>query len=66
MCARAASAVLASGEILSLRRGDKPPFTEVTTCCQASGAKKNTAGYYLRPGIDYMDLFIGSEGTRWE
>lgn len=24
---------------------------------------KNTAGYDLRPGIDYMDLFIGSEGT---
>ena len=24
---------------------------------------KNTAGYLLRPGMDWVDLFIGSEGT---
>jgi FAD/FMN-containing dehydrogenase len=24
---------------------------------------KNTAGYLLRPGMDWLDLFIGSEGT---
>ena len=50
-----------SGETLALRRGEKPPF-EVPVL-PAAGANKNTAGYYLRPGIDYMDLFIGSEGT---
>lgn len=26
-------------------------------------AKKHTAGYYLRPDMDLIDLFIGSEGT---
>jgi len=58
---RALRVVLASGETLVLRRGKKPPF-EVPVL-PASGANKNTAGYYLRPGIDYLDLFIGSEGT---
>ena len=24
---------------------------------------KNTAGYLLRPGMDWVDLFVGSEGT---
>lgn len=58
---RALRVVLVNGEILALTRGEKPPF-EVPVL-PASGANKNTAGYYLRPGIDYMDLFIGSEGT---
>lgn len=58
---RALRVVFASGETLVLRRGEKPPF-EVPVL-PATGANKNTAGYYLRPGIDYMDLFIGSEGT---
>jgi FAD/FMN-containing dehydrogenase len=58
---RALRVVLAGGETLALRRGEKPPF-EVPVL-PASGANKNTAGYHLRPGIDYMDLFIGSEGT---
>jgi FAD/FMN-containing dehydrogenase len=58
---RAIRVVLASGETLALERGDKPPF-EVPVL-PATGARKNTAGYYLRPNVDYMDLFIGSEGT---
>ena len=58
---RALRVLLASGETLLLRRGEKPPF-EVPVL-PATGATKNTAGYFLRPGIDYMDLFIGSEGT---
>jgi FAD/FMN-containing dehydrogenase len=58
---RALRVLLAGGETLTLRRGDKPPF-EVPVL-PATGANKNTAGYYLRPGVDYMDLFIGSEGT---
>ncbi|HEX4137925.1 MAG TPA: FAD-binding oxidoreductase [Bryobacteraceae bacterium] len=53
--------LLADGETLTLRRGEKPPFE--VPALPASGANKNTAGYYLREGIDYMDLFIGSEGT---
>ena len=58
---RALRVVLASGEKLALRRGEKPPFD--VPLLPATAANKNTAGYYLRPGIDYMDLFIGSEGT---
>jgi FAD/FMN-containing dehydrogenase len=38
----------------------KPPF-ELPVLPQ-SKATKNTAGYFLRPEMDYMDLFIGSEG----
>lgn len=58
---RAIRVLLMSGELLTLQRGERPPF-EVPVL-PATGATKNTAGYYLRPGIDFMDLFIGSEGT---
>jgi FAD/FMN-containing dehydrogenase len=53
--------ILASGEVLALRRGEKPPF--VLPVVPAPATTKNTAGYYLRSGMDYLDLFIGSEGT---
>jgi FAD/FMN-containing dehydrogenase len=53
--------VLANGETLVLARGDKPPFPLPTI--PRSQARKDTAGYYLAAGMDYMDLFIGSEGT---
>ena len=58
---RALQVVLASGEKLRLRRGEKPPIE----LPEIEGPKttKNTAGYFLRPGMDYVDLFIGSEGT---
>ncbi|MDQ1474603.1 MAG: hypothetical protein QOJ99_6083 [Bryobacterales bacterium] len=58
---RALNVVLASGETLQLRRGEKSPF-ELPVIAQPN-TTKNTAGYYLRPGMDYLDLFIGSEGT---
>lgn len=58
---RALRVVLASGEVLALRRGDKPPF-EIPPL-PAPDVKKNTAGYFMRPNMDYMDLFIGSDGT---
>jgi FAD/FMN-containing dehydrogenase len=53
--------VLASGELLKLRRGEKAPFE--LPVIAAPKTTKNTAGYYLRKGMDYLDLFIGSEGT---
>ena len=58
---RAIRVVLPSGETLALRRGEKPPFElpELTP----PQTTKNTAGYYLRPDMDFLDLFIGSEGT---
>ncbi len=58
---RALRVVLASGEVLALRRGEKPPF-EIPVLA-APEVKKNTAGYFMRPGMDYMDLFIGADGT---
>ncbi len=63
---RALRVVLASGEVLALRRGDKAPF-EIPVL-PAPDVRKNTAGYFMRAGangepMDYMDLFIGSDGT---
>lgn len=58
---RALRVALASGEILALRRGEKPPFE--IPALPVPDVRKNTAGYYMRPGMDYMDLFIGADGT---
>jgi FAD/FMN-containing dehydrogenase len=58
---RALRVVLTNGEVLALRRGQKPPFD--ISAIPAPDVRKNTAGYYMRPGMDYLDLFIGSEGT---
>ena len=58
---RALRIVLASGEVLVLRRGEKPPFE--LPLIDPPASNKNTAGYFLRPEMDYLDLFIGSEGT---
>jgi FAD/FMN-containing dehydrogenase len=58
---RALRVVLMNGETLALRRGERPPFD--FPVLPSPETTKNTAGYYLRPGIDYIDLFIGSEGT---
>ena len=58
---RALRVVLANGEVLALHRGQKPPFELPSIAPPAS--TKNTAGYYLQPGMDYLDLFIGQEGT---
>jgi FAD/FMN-containing dehydrogenase len=53
--------VRADGQVMNVQRGDQIdfdpgliPFPAVT---------KNTAGYLLRPGMDWVDLFVGSEGT---
>ena len=53
--------VLADGKVLDVSRGDAVdfdpgfvPLPQVT---------KNTAGYPLKPGMDWVDLFVGSEGT---
>jgi FAD/FMN-containing dehydrogenase len=63
---RALRVMLADGTTLELKRGDlnqkrQAPFD--VPVVPAPATTKNTAGYYLRPDIDYMDLFIGSEGT---
>jgi FAD/FMN-containing dehydrogenase len=53
--------VLADGRVLDLGRGDAIDFDPGTIPLPA--VTKNTAGYLLRPGMDWIDLFTGSEGT---
>ena len=67
-----ADIILADGSLVTLKRGltiNNPLkisdgrellFPEVT---YKSPACKNAAGYYVRPKMDWLDLFIGSDGT---
>jgi len=65
--------VLASGEILDLRRGDSRADANGrirvgSIEAQLPGyhmpvTRKNASGYFVAPGMDAVDLFIGSEGT---
>ena len=73
----ALTVVLADGSVLDLRRGEVTASPEGTFVIEtASGTvrvpvpsyrmpdvAKLSAGYYARPGMDLIDLFIGSEGT---
>ncbi len=53
--------VLMDGRILNVSRGDKVDFA--TPVIPLPNTTKHSAGYYLRPDLDWSDLFIGSEGT---
>jgi len=53
--------VLASGEILHVRRGQAVDFP--VAAISIPHTTKHSAGYPLRPGMDWVDLFVGSEGT---
>jgi len=57
--------VLSSGEILDIKRGQKFPISnfQFPIPNYKMPEIKNAAGYYSRPGMDLIDLFIGSEGT---
>ncbi|PIQ97573.1 MAG: FAD-binding oxidoreductase [Nitrospinae bacterium CG11_big_fil_rev_8_21_14_0_20_56_8] len=69
---READVVLADGRTVTLARGltiDQPltlddgfqiQFPEVA---YTSPQFKNAAGYFIQPGMDWLDLFIGSDGT---
>jgi D-lactate dehydrogenase (cytochrome) len=74
----AVTVVLADGSILDLHRGDASASEDgwfeiervtgaVTTVCVPSYAMphvaKLSAGYFAAPGMDLVDLFVGSEGT---
>ena len=54
-------AVLASGEILHVRRNQAADFAIPSISIPRS--TKHAAGYSLRAGMDWIDLFVGSEGT---
>jgi FAD/FMN-containing dehydrogenase len=53
--------VLASGETLHVRRGQAVDFP--VPAISMPRTTKHSAGYPLRPGMDWVDLFVGSEGT---
>jgi FAD/FMN-containing dehydrogenase len=53
--------VLADGSVREFRRGQAIDF-EVPAIPQPD-TTKNTAGYALKPGMDWVDLFVGAEGT---
>ncbi|HEV8160087.1 MAG TPA: FAD-binding oxidoreductase [Pyrinomonadaceae bacterium] len=69
--------VLASGDLLNLKRGEVftgNGFTELKTesgnlikakmpTYQQPDVRKNTSGYFSAENLDAIDLFIGSEGT---
>ncbi len=67
-----ADIVFCDGKSVSLKRGStiKKPlrlsggqeirFPDIK---YTSPACKNAAGYYIKPGMDWLDLFIGSDGT---
>jgi len=52
---------MADGRILDVGRGDAIDFNPPPIRLPA--VSKNTAGYRLAPGMDWIDLFAGSEGT---
>ena len=49
------------GSVVEYRRGEKVDF-EVPKI-PLPRTRKHSAGYRLEPGMDFVDLFIGSEGT---
>jgi FAD/FMN-containing dehydrogenase len=53
--------VLADGSVHYWKRGERAQLP--VEALPVPGTTKHTAGYYLRPGMDWVDLFIGSEGT---
>lgn len=66
--------VLASGEILDLRRGDVRADSNgkirvgsaidvQIPSYRLPATRKNASGYFVAPEMDAVDLFIGSEGT---
>jgi FAD/FMN-containing dehydrogenase len=53
--------VLMDGRVLQVARGDKIDFAVEEI--PRPNTTKNTAGFPLSPGMDWIDLFVGSEGT---
>ena len=53
--------MLSTGELLDLKRGHLPNKSQIPNY-QIPNVK-TSAGYYSKPGMDLIDLFIGSEGT---
>jgi FAD/FMN-containing dehydrogenase len=58
---RALRVALMDGRVVEYRRGDKIDFAVPPIPVPAT--TKYTAGYRLEPGMEWIDLFCGSEGT---
>jgi FAD/FMN-containing dehydrogenase len=58
---RAVRVAMMDGSVHTFRRGEKVPF-EVPAVRQPA-TTKFSAGYKLSPDMDWVDLFVGSEGT---
>lgn len=52
---------LMNGQVLDVSRGDRVDFD--VPALPLPRTTKHTAGYRLTPGMDWIDLFTGSEGT---
>lgn len=53
--------VLANGTVREFERGQQIDFP--VTPVRRPRTRKNTAGFALEPAMDWVDLFVGSEGT---
>ncbi len=53
--------MLMDGRILHVRRGERVDFPISTV--RVPKTTKNSAGYYLQPDLEWVDLISGSEGT---
>jgi FAD/FMN-containing dehydrogenase len=53
--------MLMDGRILHVKRGDRVDFP--VPAIHVPATTKNSAGYYLHPDVEWVDLFPGSEGT---
>ncbi len=52
---------LMDGRVIEIRRGQPVDFP--VPAISLPHTTKHSAGYRLKPGMDFVDLFIGSEGT---
>jgi FAD/FMN-containing dehydrogenase len=57
----ALTVALMDGSVRTFRRGESVDFD--VPALPIPNTTKCTAGYVLRPGMDWVDLFVGSEGT---
>lgn len=56
--------VLANGDVLRLERGERLASSLVSLPpLRLPEVPKSSAGYFISPGMDLVDLFIGAEGT---
>ncbi len=55
------TAVFMDGRVETFRRGDRVHFPY--QCVKPPATTKNSAGYYLQPDLEWVELLSGSEGT---